>query len=267
MKKAKYILLVIFLLPVLLASAQSTKKLVRKGNKAYEKDAYSDAEVNYRKALEKKPGYAKGAFNLGDVFYQQNHLKEADSLFSEATATAKTSDEKAKAWYNKGNTLVKQKNYQKSIDAYKHSLLLQPDSKAAKYNLEYARKKLKKQKQQQKQQKKKKKNKKNKKNQKKDQKKNKQDQKKKKQNQKKQNQKKQNKQQQNQNKKKQNQQKQDQKKGDQKKRQQQAKPHQISKQDAKRMLDALKNGEKKTLQKLALQKAKAAHHKTKVIDW
>ncbi len=253
MKKAKYILLVIFLLPVLLASAQSTKKLVRKGNKAYEKNAYSDAEVNYRKALEKKPDYAKGAFNLGDVFYQQNHLKEADSLFTEVTTTAKSSDEKAKAWYNKGNTLIKQKNYQKSIDAYKNALLLKPDNETAKYNLEYARKKLKKQKQQQKQQKKNNKNKKNKKKQNKDQKKNKQ-----KKNKKKQDQKKQDKQKQDQQK---------QKKGDQKKRKQQAKPHQISKQEAKRMLDALKNGEKKTLQKLELQKAKAAHHKKKVIDW
>lgn len=244
---------------------QSAKKLVRRGNNAYEKNNFTEAEVKYKKAIDKNPDYYKPKFNLGDAFYQDKNYKDADSLFTEVAATAKDKDVKAKAWYNKGNSLLNQKQYEKSIEAFKNALRLNPDDSAAKYNLEYARKKLKKQKQQQKQQQKNKKNKKNNKDNKQQQDKNKKD----KQKQDKQKEKKDNKEQnkKEQQKKQQNQQKQN-KQGDQQKQQQQPKQkQQISKQEAKRMLDALKNDEKKTLMKLQRQKAKAARRKTKDIDW
>ncbi len=244
---------------------QSAKKLVRRGNSAYEKNNFTEAEVKYKKAIDKNPDYYKPKFNLGDAFYQDKNYKDADSLFTEVAATAKDKDVKAKAWYNKGNSLLNQKQYEKSIEAFKNALRLNPDDSAAKYNLEYARKKLKKQKQQQKQQQKNKKNKKNNKDNKQQQDKNKKD----KQKQDKQKEKKDNKEQnkKEQQKKQQNQQKQN-KQGDQQKQQQQPKQkQQISKQEAKRMLDALKNDEKKTLMKLQRQKAKAARRKTKDIDW
>ncbi len=275
----KYLMLAFFALAVMAVSAQSAKRMVRQGNKSFEQNNYSDAEVKYKKALEKKPDYVKGKFNLGDAYYQEKDYKDADSLFSEVAATAKSSEVRAKAWYNKGNSLLAQKKYQESIEAYKNALRLNPNDTAAKYNLEYARKKLKKQQQQQKQQQKKNKqnkdkNKKNKDKQKQDQnkdknkeKKNKKDQQKKEQQKKDQKNKEQQKKQDQQQKQQQNQDKEKGKKGDQKRQKQQPGPQQISKQDAKRMLDALKNGEKKTLQKLQLQKAKAAHHKTKEIDW
>ena len=271
----KYLMMAFLALAMVTASAQSAKKMVRKGNKAFEQNNYSDAEVKYKKALEKKPGYIKGKFNLGDAYYQEKDYKDADSLFSEVTATAKSSEVKAKAWYNKGNSLLAQKKYRESIEAYKNALRLNPTDTAAKYNLEYARKKLKKQQQQQKQQQKKNKqnkdqNKKNKdkqnQNKNKDQK-NKKDQQKKDQQKKDQKNKEQQKKQDQQQKQQQNKEKEKGNKGDQKRQKQQPKPQQISKQEAKRMLDALKNGEKKTLKKLQLQKAKAAHHKTKEIDW
>ncbi len=275
MKAVKYILILFFALASAGVSAQSAKKQLRRGNKAFEQNRFSDAEVRYKKALDKKPDYVKGKFNLGDAYYREKNYKDADSLFTEVAATAKSSDVKAKAWYNKGNSLLSQKKYAESIEAYKNALRLNPDDSAAKYNLEYARKKLKKQQQQQKQQKNKNnKNNKNKQNKNKQQQnknkdKNKNDKNKKdKQNKNKE----QNKKEQQQNKNKQQQQNQNKekekgKKGDNRQQKQQPKPQQISKQDAKRMLDALKNGEKKTLQKLQLQKAKAAHRKTKEIDW
>ncbi len=266
MKKIKYILIPVFVLLAAISFGQSAKKLVRRGNTAYEKNNFSEAEVKYKKAIDKNPEYYKPKFNLGDAFYQDKNYKDADSLFTEVAATAKDKNVKAKAWYNKGNSLLSQKQYEKSIEAYKNALRLNPGDSAAKYNLEYARKKLKKQQQQQKQQQKNKKNKKNDKN-KKD---NKQNKDKNKQDKKKQGKKdnKENKQQDKKEQQKDKQNKQQQKQGDQQKQQQQQRQkQQISKQEAKRMLDALKNDEKKTLQKLQLQKAKAAHHKTKDIDW
>ena len=259
MKKINYIILMCLMLFASNIFGQSAKKLVRRGNSAYEHNDFSDAEVKYKKALDKNPDYYKGKFNLGDAFYQDKNYKDADSLFTEVAATAKDKDVKAKAWYNRGNTLLQQKKYEKSIEAYKNALRFNPNNLSAKYNLEYARKKLKKQKQQQKQENKNKKNKNNKQKQKQDKQKEQQNKQKEQQNKQKEQQNKEQKQQQENNK------NGDKKQNENKLNQQQK--QQISKQEAKRMLNALKNDEKKTLQKLQLLKAKAAHHKKKVIDW
>ncbi len=213
-------------------SAQSVKSLVRKGNKLYDQKKYSDAEVMYRKAQAKNPKYEKSTFNLGDALYQQKNFKGAGNFFQHLAEMSKTPEYKAHSWYNLGNTLMSQKQYEKSIAAYINSLKLDPSNMDAKYNLTYARKMLKKQKQQQKKQKQNKKNNKNK------------------------NKKNQNKQ---------NQQNQQQKQNQQK--QNQRKKQQISPQEAQRILNALKNNEKNTLKKLEKQKAKAIKARPNAINW
>ncbi|NOX86340.1 MAG: tetratricopeptide repeat protein [Chlorobi bacterium] len=238
--------------------AQNAKKYVRKGNKQFEKGEFSDAEVQYRKALDKDPNSFKGKFNLGDAMYKQDNYEESGKLFNELSAANLTPEVRAKSFYNLGNTLMKAKKYKESIDAFKQSLKLDPDNYNAKYNLEYARKKLKEQQQKQQQQKQNK-DKNKEKNKKQNKEKNKQDQKNKDKEKQKQDQNKKQDQQKDQNK--QDQQKQ------QNKQQQQQQKQQISKKDAARMLQALKNDEKKTLHKLEKQKAKAAKSSKSVIDW
>ncbi|HTX88992.1 MAG TPA: tetratricopeptide repeat protein [Bacteroidales bacterium] len=206
--------------------AQSANKLLRKGNSDYENGKFTDAEKNYRKALEQNQGSFKGKFNLGDAVYQQKNWEESSKIFSGLTQSNLDEATRAKVWHNLGNTLLESKDYDKSILAYQNALLHNPSDLDTKYNLEYAKMMLKKQQQQQQQQKN---------DQKKDQQKQKQDQ--------------QNKDQ--------NQEKKDQPPPDQKK---------ISKQDAERMLEALKNNEKKTLEKL--KKEKAAPQQTTIDkDW
>ncbi|VAW26540.1 hypothetical protein MNBD_BACTEROID07-358 [hydrothermal vent metagenome] len=241
-KKEKIKLLFILVLGLLSsgASAQSVKTFIRKGNKLYEQKKYSGAEVQYRKAQAKNPKYEKSTFNLGDAVYQEKNYKGAENFFKNLIQKTKTPEYKANAWYNLGNTFMKQKKYEKSIGSYIQSLKHQPADMDAKYNLTYARKMLKKQKQQKK---KKKQNKKNKKNNK--------------------NKKNQNKKNQNKNKPKPQNKQGNQKKNNRKKKQQ------ISPQEAQRILNALKNNEKNTLKKLerAKAKAKAAKAKPNVINW
>ena len=250
------LLFMIFTFGASLGYAQKEKKRVRQGNNDYEEGNYQDAEKEYRKALMEKPGYVKGTFNLGDAMYEQENYEESTNLFTEVIERSSEADPKSSAYYNLGNTFLKENKYKESIDAYKNSLRLNPDDANAKYNLEYARKKLNEQQQQQQNQDKDKdkdQDKEDKKDQdKKDQ--NKGDDKKDQENDKK-----------DQNKDKQD--KKDQQKGDEKKDQQKEQPQQISKQDAQRMLDALQNDEKKTLQELQKQKAKAAKGKKSDIDW
>lgn len=251
------------------AFGQIPRKYIRTGNKQYEAGNFSEAEVKYRKAVEKNSTYYKGQFNLGDALYEQKNMEESGKIFNNLSETEKNPRVKSSAFYNYGNTLMAQKKYKEAMEAYKKSLLLDPNNANAKYNYEYARKKMI---QQQKQKKKDKNNK----NKNKDKQKQKQDKNKDKQNKDKQNKDK-NKQDKNKDKKNQQQKPQDKKdkqqknqqdkneqgkKGDQKKKQQQ-----MSKKDAQRMLNALKNDEKKTLQKLQKKKARASRAKKSDIDW
>lgn len=275
--KAKHIgLMVLLAIAGSAALGQVPRKYIRAGNKQFKEGKFSDAEVDYRKAVAKNPDYYKGQFNLGDAMYEQKNMEESGKIFNQLSETAKDPKVKSSALYNYGNTLLSQKKYKEAMEAYKKSLLLNPKDENAKYNYEYARKKMiQQQKQQKQQQKNKDKNKDKKKDKNKD--KQKQDQKKQdkqKQDQNKKDQNKDKKQQQKPQDKKDQQQKQQQnkdeqgKKGDQqKKQQQQAKPQQMSKKDAQRMLNALKNDEKKTLMKLQKKKAKAGHAKKSDIDW
>lgn len=258
MKYLIYILSVAFTICLVDVSAQSEKKLVRQGNSDYEDGNFAEAEVEYRKALTENPNYYKGKFNLGDAMYNQQNYEESGKIFNELAEANLTPEQKSKVHYNQGNNLMKEQKYGEAVEAFKKSLRLDPDDYDAKYNLEYARKKLAEQQQQQQNQ-----------DQNKDQDKDQQDQQDQ-QDQKDQDkndeQKDQDQKDQKDNKDQNKDQKQNDKK-DQNKDQQQQQQQNISKQDAQRMLEALKNDEKSTLQKLQKEKAKAAKGSKSEIDW
>jgi Ca-activated chloride channel homolog len=232
-----FLIICIFLLATAGAAAQSERTFLRDGNQLYKQNKYSDAEVNYRKALEKDQAVKQGPFNLGDALYKQDRFGEAAEQYSLAASKLKDPDQKAEALHNLGNALLRAKKIPESIASYQNALKLNPSDADTKYNLEYAKMLLQKQQEQQQQQQK---NDKNDKNQKKDQ---------QKQDQQKQDQQKQDQQKQDQQK---QQQQQDQNQDQQKQqdRLKQQKKQQISKQDAERILQAMKNEEKDVQKKL-----------------
>jgi Ca-activated chloride channel family protein len=231
-KNLASIVVLIFLLFISLTSflfAQSTRGLVNKGVDYYNGKKFSDAEVNFKKGSEKSPENFEAKFNLGDAYYKQQRYDEAIKSFQSALANAKTDEEKAKIYHNVGNSLLKSQKIKESIGAYKEALKLNPNDQDTKYNLSYALNMLNNQNQNQNQ-----KNDQNK-DQNKDQ------------------------QKQNQDQQKQDQQKQDQQKKQQQQQNQQQKEQKISKQEAERILQALKDNEKdlqKQLRKIRGQKVK-----------
>lgn len=250
-------LLFLMLVPACSVYSQSLRSHVNKGVELYDKGKIPDAEVEFKKGLEKAPKNFQANFNLGDTYYKQNKYKEALKSYEHALLQTKNKGLKAKVYHNIGNSLLKSKKIKESIEAYKNSLALNPKDESTKYNLSYALNMLKNNKNKQKN-----KNDKNDKN-KKDQK----NQKNQKNNQNK-NDKDKNKQQQNKNqqdKNKQDRQKQqNQKQQNQKDKQQQAKQNQaqqknqnkISKQQAENILRALTNNEKELQKKLRKMKGK-----------
>jgi tetratricopeptide (TPR) repeat protein len=225
--------------------SQAERKYIRKGNQAYQEKNFTQSEVNYRKALEKDAGSFEATFNVGDALYKQEKYKEAAEKFSSLTNQDVSDEKLARAYHNMGNALLKTNKLKKSINAYKHALRLNPGDMETKHNLTYALRKLKQQQQKKKQQQ-----------QQNQQQKQQQDQQKK--NEKKQQQDQQDQQGQ------QQQRQQQQKKQDRKKQQQpqSGEKQRISKEDAKRLLQALENDEKQLQKKLKKKKAKSVKVKT-----
>ena len=120
---------------------ETASGLNQKGNKEYEKKHYDTALDAYRKAQVRKPDQTEIRYNLGTALYQVDQFEEAQTQLEQALANAKTKDLKGNAWYNFGNTEYRLGQFDKSIDAYKKALELNPDDKDAKYNLELLQKK------------------------------------------------------------------------------------------------------------------------------
>lgn len=220
------------------AFAQSARSLINEGVDLYHKGKAADAEVNFKKGLEKEKNNYAAKFNLGDAYYKQERYDEAIKSYQSALAESKTNKQKAEIYHNIGNTFLKNKKLDESIEAYKQALKLNPSDTETKYNLSYALK----QKNDQK-------------NQNKDQDKDKDKNKDKNDKDKKDNKDQQDKQDKDKDKKKDDKQNQDQQnkdKKDNKDQQKQPQPqkNQISKADAERILNALKNNEKDLQKKL-----------------
>ena len=215
---------------------QEEREYIRKGNKLYKKNEFAGSEGMYRRAQEGDKSSGDAVFNLGNSLYKQKRFGEASGEFIRSAQAAEgDSLKQAEGFYNLGNSLLKEQKFGESIDAYINSLKLNPGNVQAKYNLAYAQDQLKKQEEQQQQQ-----------------------------------------QQQNQDKQQdQNQDKQQDKNNqDQKDDQQQPKDQQnnqqqqsaMSREDAKRLLDALAASEKQTQEKV--QRDKAAGARVRVIkNW
>src|SRR5208282_5917086 len=52
-------------------STQTEKTDTRNGNKQFDKENYTDAEADYKKAIEKKNNMPEAVFNMGDAVYEQ----------------------------------------------------------------------------------------------------------------------------------------------------------------------------------------------------
>jgi len=218
---------------------QEEREYIRKGNRLYKKSEFAGSEGMYRRAEAQERSTYDSGFNLGDALYKQGRYSEAADEFKRvASGSTDDSVKQAQSFYNLGNSLLKDQKFDESIKAYINSLMLDPENIEAKYNLAYAQDQLKKQEEQQQQQQ--------------DQ----QNDKDKQDEEKKDDQKQENDQQQNQ---------EDQKDQQEQQGQDQQQPA-ISREDAKRLLDALSANEKETQEKV--QRDKAARAKVRVIkNW
>jgi len=146
------VLFVFILLLPFIANAQSKKNYLRNGNDLYQDSMFNEAEMKYRKSLEKDQDYFPASYNLADAIYKQERFEESANLFDALTDNAKDKNEKAKIYHNLGNSLLKQQKIKESIAAYKDALRNSPTDEDTRHNLALAQKMLQQQQQNQEQQ-------------------------------------------------------------------------------------------------------------------
>ncbi len=141
---------IILLLAFSLTSfAQLENPYIRRGNRQYKKQNYSQAEAQYRIALNKNPKSYAALFNLGLAFYKQNNDTEALKSYEKLVAVDTTAELKAQSLYNlatmytklAGDSLQARQmqgainNLKKAVNLYKASVSLNPGDYQARYNL------------------------------------------------------------------------------------------------------------------------------------
>jgi len=129
--------------------AQSERKMTRNGNTSYETGNFIDAEINYKKALDKNSDLLEAQFNLGDALVKQERFDEALDAFEKVSVSTEDQNLKANALHNKGNVLLSQQDLEGAIESYKDALRINPKDHETRYNYAYVKKLLDEQQQQQ----------------------------------------------------------------------------------------------------------------------
>ena len=138
---------ILFLLVPQLIFAQTEDKNIYTGNELYKKQEFEKAATEYQKTLKNKEAATKepARFNLANALFRGKKPEDAIKQFEYVGAKAKDRNLSAFAYHNAGNVMAGQKKWQEAINYYKASLKKNPSSADTKYNLAYAQKKLKEQ--------------------------------------------------------------------------------------------------------------------------
>ena len=117
------------------STAQTDRQYIRQGNKLFRSGDYPNAEVSYRKAIEKNPRNPQAVFNLGNALMAQKKDSAAVVQFESASKLETNPLRKAKAYHNMGVVCQSHKMYGEAIEAYKNALRLNPEDNETRYNL------------------------------------------------------------------------------------------------------------------------------------
>ena len=143
-KRAAALLLVLVAMSV---SAQTDRTHIRQGNKLFRGGDPANAEISYRKALEKNDRNPQAHYNLGASLLAQNKDSAAVAEFEKASKMETDPLLKSQSFHNMGVICQKHEMFSEAIEAYKQSLRLNPHDDETRYNLQLCKHQLKKQQQ------------------------------------------------------------------------------------------------------------------------
>ena len=148
----KAVALVMLLTASVSVQAQSDRQLVRQGNKQYRVGNAAEAEVSYRKAVEKNQRNPQANYNLGNALMLQRKDSLAVTQLEKAAKLESNPLRRAEAYHNMGVVCQQHKMYGEAIEAYKEALRNNPGDDQTRYNLALCKRQQQQQQQQQNQQ-------------------------------------------------------------------------------------------------------------------
>jgi len=126
------------LLSALLAPLGGTAhRKTEAGNRQYADGEYGEALRNYTEAQIAAPEAAELFYDIGNVLFRQNDYQGAADAYSRALLSAPAPLVPGAA-YNLGNARFEQKKYREAVEAYQRALRAAPQDADAKRNLELA---------------------------------------------------------------------------------------------------------------------------------
>lgn len=142
------------------AQKMPERRLVRKGNRQYERGDYDNSIDNYSRALRYDPKSFEAKFNTANVQFRRAFAdsvqldvkmieKAEQTLRKLAQDSTRTDIERADVAYNLGNSLFMQQMFKEALNSYRDAMRLNPDDQEAKYNYALTKEMLKQQQQQQ----------------------------------------------------------------------------------------------------------------------
>ena len=118
-----------------LGPLQRNHPVVERGLKAYEDGRYDQALQAFDEAKKELPSSAALEFNRGNALYKLGRKDEAKEAYRRVAETER-GDLKEKDYYNLGNTWAELGSAKEAIGAYRKALTLDPRDADARHNLE-----------------------------------------------------------------------------------------------------------------------------------
>ena len=117
------------------AQEKAGRDYLRSGNRLYRDSMYTEAEVDYRKAIEADGRMPQAYFNLGNALLRQQKPKDAMQAYEEAVKVETNKGRLASMYHNMGVILQSQKQFGPAIECYKNALRRNPADNESRYNL------------------------------------------------------------------------------------------------------------------------------------
>ena len=138
----RLMILILALVSAVTVSAQTDRKEVRAGNKAFRKGDFRKSEIDYRRAVLKDSLSVAAQYNLASSLYRHDDYEGAQKALSSIAETVsgiEAAGTKADFYFNQGDVALAQKDYASAVKSFRQSLLLRPDDMDAKENYIYAK--------------------------------------------------------------------------------------------------------------------------------
>jgi Ca-activated chloride channel family protein len=130
------LIILLFLIVPSASYSQRENTLIIKGNEAYINKQYTEASINYEKAIILNKLNEKAYYNLGNSLYKDGQYGDALIAYDKAIKNSKTAIDKANTFYNKGVIYQNEKKSELGIEAYKNALRLNASDEEARHNLQ-----------------------------------------------------------------------------------------------------------------------------------